>query len=87
MKKRLLAIAMTLAMTLSLLPVMAGAAGDANVAEVNGTGYPTLQDAFDNAQDGDTVKLLTDVTLDPLYAMDEESGEGRSNQKCYHCDQ
>lgn len=72
MKKRLLAIAMTLAMTLSLLPVMAGAAGDANVAEVNGTGYPTLQDAFDNAQDGDTVKLLTDVTLDPLYAMDEE---------------
>ena len=76
MKKRFLSILMAAAMVLSLLPASALAVGaEANVAEVNGTGYPTLQAAFDNAQDGDTIKLLADVTLDPLYAMDEEEVE------------
>ena len=76
MKKHFLSIIMAAAMVLSLLPASALAVGaEANVAEVNGTGYPTLQAAFDNAQDGDTIKLLADVTLDPLYAMDEEEVE------------
>lgn len=33
------------------------------VAEVNGVKYETLQAAFDAAKTGDTVKLLTDITL------------------------
>jgi len=34
-----------------------------NVAEVNGTGYETLQDAIDAARTGDTVVLLQDIKL------------------------
>jgi len=34
------------------------------VAEVNGQGYPTLQDAIDAAGEGDTVTLLADLTIE-----------------------
>ena len=34
-----------------------------NVAEVNGQGFPTLQDAINEAEDGQTVKLLDNITL------------------------
>jgi len=33
------------------------------VAEINGVGYPTLADAFANAEDEDIITLLTDVEL------------------------
>ncbi|MBR1762723.1 MAG: hypothetical protein IJ731_05085, partial [Eubacterium sp.] len=32
------------------------------VAEVNGTGYPTLEEAIEAAKNGDTITLLDDVT-------------------------
>ncbi len=35
----------------------------ANVAEVNGVGYASLQEAVDAAQDGDTVTLIGDIEL------------------------
>ena len=37
---------------------------DTSVAEVNGTKYESLADAFAAAENGQTVKLLADVTLD-----------------------
>lgn len=78
MKKRVLAIAMSLAMTLSLLPVSALAAegdekgnetqtyADEPVAQIiGGASYTTLQEAFENAEADDTVKLLDNVSIIP----------------------
>ncbi len=39
------------------------------VAECDGVGYATLQDAFNAAEDGSTVKLLADVTLVPEHGV------------------
>ena len=47
----------------SVLPISAGAVGEQ--AKIGATEYATLLDALDAAQDGDTVELLTDITLDP----------------------
>ena len=33
------------------------------VCEVNGVSYPSFADALENAQDGDTIKLLADISL------------------------
>lgn len=69
MRKRLLATLLAVLMVFSLLPATAFAAGaedtgaTAYVAEVNGKGqYTTLADAFAAATDGDTVKLLANVS-------------------------
>ena len=61
MKRKILTLLLALAMVLTMLPMTALAA-DGNVAEVNGQGYSTLQDAIDAAQNGGTVKLLENVT-------------------------
>ena len=60
MKKKFLAVLLTLLMLLGAL-AMTTAADGGNVAEVNGTQYATLQEAVNAAQDGDTVTLLKDV--------------------------
>lgn len=67
MRKRLLATLLAVLMVFSLLPATAladtGASSSAAVAEVNGRGqYTTLADAFAAATDGDTVKLLANVS-------------------------
>ena len=67
MRKRLLATLLAVMMVFSLLPATAfadtGASSSAAVAEVNGRGqYTTLADAFAAATDGDTVKLLANVS-------------------------
>ena len=61
MKRKILTLLLALAMVLTMLPMTALAA-EGNVAEVNGKGYSTLQDAIDAAQNGGTVKLLENVT-------------------------
>ena len=63
MKKKFLAVLLTLLMLLGAL-AMTTAADGGNVAEVNGTQYATLQAAVDAAQDGDTVTLLADTSED-----------------------
>ena len=72
MKKRVLAIAMSLAMTLSLLPVSALAAEDTgvdcttsdcnHVAELNGKHYETLQAAIDAIETSGKITLLADIS-------------------------
>ena len=69
MKRKLLAMLIALAMSISLLPVTALADGE-DVAQVGDTTYATLADAFANA-DGKTVKLLTDVYLDNVIEIPE----------------
>lgn len=44
-----------------------------NVAEINGTGYETLQDAFDTATDGQTITLLGDITQDDGLKFDRSN--------------
>ena len=67
MKKRVLSMFMALALCLTLLPAPAWAAeADAPVggaAQIGETVYPTLPEAVNAAQDGDTIKLLSDVEL------------------------
>lgn len=58
-QKKLLCIAVTIAMAVMFIPMMAFAEG--NIAEVDGTGYTTVQEAIDNGN-GKTVKLLADVS-------------------------
>ena len=83
MKKRLLSLALCLALCLGLLPVGVLAAyegtGDpeaASVISVNGTttNYATLPAALNAARDGDTVKLLANHTTDwdAVYASEEQ---------------
>ena len=73
MKKRVLSMFMALALCLTLLPAPAWAAeADAPVggaAQIGETVYSTLPEAVNAAQDGDTIKLLSDVELS------EEVGE------------
>lgn len=64
MKKKLLAVLLVLVMVLSMLPHTVFAAdGNDVVARINDTTYTDLQEAFDAAQEGDTVELLDDVEL------------------------
>ena len=42
--------------------------GTANVAEINGTGYSTLESAIDEAVSGDKITILSDITnIETLY--------------------
>lgn len=69
MKRRLLSAFLAVMMVLTMAPV--AFAVDENtvetseyVAEINGTGYATLQAAIDAAKAGDTITLLKDITVD-----------------------
>lgn len=63
MKRKLLSVLLTLCLAFSLLPTAALAEEPANVAEVNGTKYATLQAAVNAATtENSTVTLLKDVT-------------------------
>ena len=66
MKQKLLSKLLALAMVLTLLPagVFAEGTGNTNVAEVDGTKYPTLAAAVDAATDGQTVKLVANTEED-----------------------
>lgn len=69
MKRRLLSAFLAVMMVLTMAPVAFAAGGDTaatpeNVAEINGTGYATLQAAVDAAKAGDTITLLKDITVD-----------------------
>ena len=63
MKKKFLAVLLTLLMLLGAL-AMTTAADGGNVAEVNGTQYATLQEAVNAANPGETVTLLADTSED-----------------------
>lgn len=63
MKKKFLAVLLTLLMLLGALAVTTAADGG-NVAEVNGTQYATLQEAVNAASTGETVTLLADTSED-----------------------
>ena len=85
MKRKILAVLLSLCMVLSLMPVSVLAADDTaapaeaaddenenNAAEIDGETYATLADAITAAQDGDTIVLLrsTNETGLPVVAGD-----------------
>ena len=63
MKKKLLAVMLSLCMAVSLMPT-AVLAAEGDVAQVGDATYSTLQEAFAAAQSGQEIQLLTDITLD-----------------------
>ena len=69
--KKLAAMLLTLVMALSLLTVTAFAE-DPDVASIDGTPYPSLQAAVNEAGEGDVIKLLGDFTGDGVVV---ESGK------------
>ncbi len=65
MKKRLLALALTLAMVLSVMPVTALAEGDLTaVAQIDNTEYTSLDEALTKVQNGETIKILAAARVD-----------------------
>jgi hypothetical protein len=71
MKKRLLAILLTICMVAALLPTAAFAA-DGDVAQIDSTGYATLAEAFTAAKTGETITLLADVTNPGLITISDK---------------
>ena len=69
-KSRLLPILLVFVLVLSLLPTTALA--DNEVAEVNGTKYTTLENAVTSASDGQTVKLLDNVTITSVISISKK---------------
>lgn len=63
MKKKLLSVLLVLVMLIAVFPPSVLAADDA-VAKIGNVTYTDLQEAFDAAQEGDTVELTADLTLD-----------------------
>lgn len=61
MRKRALALLMTLCMVLSLVTPALATEGD--VAQIGEQTYATLNEAIDAAADGATIQLLGDATL------------------------
>lgn len=61
MKRRLLSAFLAVMMVLTMAPV-AFAADSTGVAEINGTGYATLQAAVDAAKSGDTIVLKKSIS-------------------------
>ena len=68
MKKKILAVFLSLCMAMSLLPVTALAAEN-DVAQVGDTTYTTLEKAFSAAQNGQEIKLLDDVQLEKWISV------------------
>ena len=66
MKRKLLSILLTLCLAFSLLPTAALADGEGtqtnDVAQIDGTGYATLQAAIDAAKSGDTIVLKKSIS-------------------------
>ena len=70
MKRRLLAIFLSLTMIFTLVPT-AMAEGSDPVAQIGETTYATLKAAFEGAKDGDTVTLLKDVETNNIEDTEE----------------
>ena len=81
MKRKLLSVLLTFCLAFSLLPTAAMAEEPANVAEVNGTKYATLQAAVNEANDGDTVTLLKDAELTETLDIDKAITLDGANHK------
>ena len=60
--KKILATILSVAMLLSTMG-FAVMAEDVAVAEIDGVTYNTLQAAFDNVKDGETITLLGDIVI------------------------
>ena len=67
---RIVALVLTLCMVFFGLPVAAMAEG--NVAQIEGgKAYTTLNEAITKAQDGETVRLLTDTSLSSYIPIEK----------------
>lgn len=61
MKKRVFSLILALIFSIGLLPAAALAEGtESGAAQIGKEVYPTLPDAVNAAQDGDTIQLLAD---------------------------
>lgn len=63
MKKRILSLLMSLCLIVMFLPVATYATEEGPEAAIGETNYGTLQEAIDGAQDGDTIRVLRDISL------------------------
>ena len=63
MKKRILSLLMSLCLIVMFLPMATYAAEEGAEAAIGETNYGTLQEAINNAQDGDTIRVLRDISL------------------------
>ena len=71
-------------MVLSLLPTAALAADGEDVAKVGGKTYQPLQGAIDAAEDGATVKLLSDIDLGLTVSVTKQLTLDMNGKKLYN---
>ena len=71
MKKKLLAVLLTLTMVLSLMPVTAMAEGT-KVAKIGETEYATVTEAINAAKSNDTITQLADARIDEDMNMNKQ---------------
>ena len=69
MKKRVLSLLLALALCLGLMPTAVLAEGE-EVAELNGERYASLEDAINDAAEGDVITLLSDAPADDCYTYE-----------------
>ena len=72
MKKRILSMLLVVCMLMSMLPT-AVFADASNEASVNGTEYATLAGAIEAAENGDTITLLSNVSVSDAYTRVDKS--------------
>ena len=85
MKRRILAILLSLTMMFTLVPT-AMAEGSDPVAQIGETTYATLKAAFEGAKDGDTITLTNDIKVEDTLVVTKTltldlAGHTLSNEK------
>ena len=85
MKRRILAILLSLTMMFTLVPT-AMAEGSDSVAQIGETTYATLKAAFEGAKDGDTITLTNDIKVEDTLVVTKTltldlAGHTLSNEK------
>lgn len=72
MKKRFLAVLLSVMMTLTSLSTTVFANGGGNVAYIGGTGYPSLGAAVNAAQPGETITLSGEDSTRQRITIDQD---------------
>jgi len=73
MKHKALVWVLSVCMVLTMMP-LTSFAGEGNVAKIGATEYATLQEAIDDAVNGDTITIIKDITVDKDDATPLSSG-------------
>lgn len=76
-KIRIISLIISLSIILSMLPISAMAVVD-SIAEIDDVEYSSLQEAFDNVKNDETIKLIDDIILADTVTITETVESGKN---------